>query len=78
MKIIKVLGSGCAKCKSTATLIEDSARALGIEVSVQKVQEPENIMAYGVMSTPAVVIDETVVHKGGVPNKEQVMEWLAS
>ncbi|MBT1449306.1 thioredoxin family protein [Glaciecola sp. XM2] len=74
----KVLGSGCTKCKSTAQLIEDNAQALGVDVSVEKVQDPAQIMAYSVMSTPAVVMDENVVFKGGVPSKDQVVSWLQS
>ncbi len=52
MKEIKVLGTGCAKCKSTVALIEQVAQAKGIEVTLQKVEEPRDIMSYNVMSTP--------------------------
>ncbi|MDP2547682.1 thioredoxin family protein [Oceanobacter sp. 4_MG-2023] len=76
MKNIKVLGTGCAKCKNTVQVLADSAQALGIEVKIEKIEDLPQIMAYGVMSTPAVVIDETVVHKGGVPTKDQATQWL--
>lgn len=78
MKTIKVLGTGCAKCKSTVQLIEETARDQGVAVAVEKIEDLAQIMAYGVMSTPAVVVDETVVHKGGLPTREQVSQWLAS
>ena len=78
MKNIKVLGSGCANCKTTFQLIEDTASERGIEISLEKIEELSEIMRYGVMSTPGVVIDEKVVHAGGVPAKESVMNWLAA
>ncbi len=77
MKIIKVLGSGCANCKATAKVIEEVAAAKGMPVKVEKVEEIAAIMGYGVMSTPGVVIDETVVHAGGVPDRKKVEGWLA-
>ncbi|MDO6462510.1 thioredoxin family protein [Granulosicoccaceae sp. 1_MG-2023] len=78
MKTIKVLGTGCAKCKNTVQLIEETARTQGVEVKVEKVEDLPQIMAYGVMSTPAVVIDEQVIHKGGIPTQDQVSQWLVS
>ncbi len=77
MKIIKVLGSGCAKCIKTAELIETVANEQGVSVSVSKVTDPQIIMGYGVMSTPAIVIDEELMHSGGMPQASQVKEWLA-
>lgn len=76
MKTFKVLGSGCAKCKSTVQLIETAANELAQAVKIEKIEDPAQIMAYAVMSTPAVVMDEVVVHKGGIPNKEQILKWL--
>ena len=77
MKNVKVLGTGCANCKATAKLIEDAARAKGVAVNLEKVENIADIMAYGVMSTPGVVIDGRVVHASGVPNKNAVEGWLA-
>lgn len=77
MKIIKVLGSGCTKCKKTAELIEKVASEQSVTVTVSKETDPQIIMAYGVMSTPAVVIDEVLVHTGSVPQETSVKEWLA-
>ncbi|WP_417225398.1 thioredoxin family protein [Amphritea sp.] len=76
MKNIKVLGSGCAKCTKTAELIEQRATELGVAVSVAKETDAQVIMAYGVMRTPAVVIDEQLVHSGSIPTANDVAGWL--
>ena len=78
MKEIKVLGTGCANCRATIALIEQVAQARGVAVTVQKVEELRDIMGYGVMSTPGVVIDGKVVHAGGVPGRDKIEQWLAS
>lgn len=75
---IKVLGTGCANCKSTITLIEQVAAAKGASVKLSKVEDLRDIMSYGVMSTPGVVIDGKVVHAGGVPSREKIERWLAA
>jgi small redox-active disulfide protein 2 len=76
VKDIKVLGSGCANCETTAKLIQDVAQAKGVEVKIEKVQDMGAILGYGVMSTPGVVIDGKVVHAGGVPDRKKVESWL--
>jgi arsenite-transporting ATPase len=73
---IKVLGSGCSKCRSTIGIIERAGREAGIEVEVVKVESPEQISRYAVHATPAVVIDDRVVHSGGVPAHEEVQAWF--
>jgi small redox-active disulfide protein 2 len=75
---IQVLGTGCAKCKSTVALIEEVARAKGVGIALSKVESPRDIARFGVMSTPGVVIDGKVVHAGGVPARSQVEAWLAA
>lgn len=76
MKHFKVLGSGCSNCVNTAKLIEALAQQCGVEVDVSKVSDMEAILAYNVMSTPAVVMDGQVVHSGSVPKPELVLAWL--
>ncbi|HEA25923.1 MAG TPA: thioredoxin family protein [Ectothiorhodospiraceae bacterium] len=76
MKNIKVLGTGCAKCKATLKLIEARANTQGVELELEKIEELSEIMGYGVMSTPGVVIDGKVVHSGGVPSADTVDSWL--
>ena len=75
---IKVLGTGCAKCKSTLKLIEDAARANGVELRLEKVEDLKDIAGYGILSTPGVVIDGKVVHAGGVPSREKIEQWLSA
>ncbi|MBK1687318.1 thioredoxin family protein [Rubrivivax gelatinosus] len=75
---VKVLGTGCTNCRNTIALIEEVARAKGVAVTVSKVQELRDIMAYGVMSTPGVVIDGQVVHAGGVPARVKVEQWFGA
>ncbi|MBI5937374.1 MAG: thioredoxin family protein [Betaproteobacteria bacterium] len=77
MKDIKVLGSGCANCETTAKLIAEVARAKSIEITIEKVQDMGAILSYGVMSTPGVVVDGKVVHAGGVPDRKKIEAWLA-
>ncbi len=76
MKQIKVLGSGCANCQTTARLIEEAARDLGVAIELEKVEDIAQIMSHGVMSTPGVVIDGTLVHAGGVPDRKTIEGWL--
>lgn len=76
MKQVKVLGSGCAKCIKTAEVISKIAEELGVEIDVLKEADLETIMNYGVMSTPAVVIDEVLVHSGRIPTREEICRWL--
>lgn len=77
MKNVKVLGSGCANCKATQRLVEEVARAKGADIVLEKVEDIGQIMSYGVMSTPGVVIDGQVVHAGGVPDRRKVEGWFA-
>lgn len=76
MKNIKVLGTGCANCRNTITLLEAVAKEKGVEVTLEKIEDLAAIMGYGVMSTPGVVIDGAVVHAGGVPSRSKVEGWL--
>ena len=76
MKQIKVLGSGCRNCEITANAIAQAAKDAGVEVEIEKVTDIAAIMAYGVMSTPGVVLDGRVVHAGGIPGPDQVRAWL--
>jgi small redox-active disulfide protein 2 len=75
---IKVLGTGCANCKTTTALIEQIAQAKGVPVTLSKVEELRDIIGYGVMSTPGVVIDGKVVHAGGIPSRDKIEKWLST
>jgi small redox-active disulfide protein 2 len=76
MKRIKVLGSGCRNCEITANVIAQAAREAGVEIALEKVTDVAEIMGYGVMSTPGVVIDGTLVHAGSVPAPDRVRAWM--
>ncbi len=79
MKQIKVLGTGCCgNCGTTVALIEEVAKAQGVAVNLQKIEELREVMSYGIMSTPGVVIDGKVVHAGGVPSRDKIAQWLAA
>jgi small redox-active disulfide protein 2 len=75
---VKVLGTGCANCRNTIALIEQVAKAKGVPVTLQKIEDLRDIMGYGVMSTPGVVIDGKVVHAGGVPARDKIEGWFAT
>jgi small redox-active disulfide protein 2 len=77
MKSVKVLGPGCARCKATEELIKTEAAKLGVEIAVEKVTDYAAIAGYGVMSTPGVIVDGTLVHAGGLPKSEDVAKWLS-
>jgi small redox-active disulfide protein 2 len=73
---IKVLGPGCAKCKTLLALTHEVVEKNGISATVTKVEDIMEIMKYGVMSTPALVVDEKVVVKGRVPSKDELLQLL--
>lgn len=77
MKNVKILGTGCANCKNTYALVEEVAKAKGAAIEMEKVEDLQKIMGFGVMSTPGVVIDGKVVHAGGVPARSKVEGWFA-
>jgi small redox-active disulfide protein 2 len=76
MKNVKVLGTGCANCRNTVQLVEAVARERGVEIALEKVEDMQAIIGYGVMRTPAVVVDGKVVHAGGVPDRATVASWF--
>ena len=73
---IKVLGTGCPNCKKTKAVVAAAVSELGVNAAVEEVTDLAEIMAYGVMATPALVIDGVVVGSGGVPTKQQVEQLL--
>lgn len=73
---IKVLGTGCANCKNTYQQIEKVCQKLGVNAELKKVEDIAEIAKYGVMTTPSVVINEKIVHSGGVPTAKMVEAWF--
>ena len=76
MKNIKVLETGCANCKTVAKLIAAVAEEKGIAIELEKVEEIREIMSFGILSTPGVVVDGQVVHSGGIPSRDKIEQWL--
>lgn len=76
--IIKVLGPGCRNCKTLERVTREAVAELGVEATIEKVEDYPTIVGYGVMSTPALVVDEKVVLAGRVPRTAEVRELLAS
>ena len=74
--IIKVLGSGCANCQKLETLAVKAAAELGLEAEIVKVTDVADIMAYGVMSTPGLVVDEELKVAGRVPSLDEIKALL--
>ncbi len=71
---IKVLGTGCKKCTTLKENVEEAIKNEGIDASVEKVEDIQTIIAYGVMNTPALVIDEKVVSKGKVLKSKDIQK----
>ena len=76
MMEIKILGPGCAKCKTLDRLTHEVVEKNGIKATIIKVDDIMEIMKYGVMSTPALVVDEKVVLKGRVPSSDELKQLL--
>jgi small redox-active disulfide protein 2 len=74
--VIKILGTGCAKCKQLAVNAQQAVNEMGIEATIEKVEKIEDIMEYGVMKTPALVVDEQVKVMGRVPSAEDIKKYL--
>lgn len=76
MKTIKILGTGCPKCKQTEANVKEAVSQLGIEANIIKVEDTQEIMAYNVLSTPVLVIDEQIKIKGKVAQVNEIIELL--
>ena len=78
MLIIKVLGSGCANCKKVEAITHQVVDQMGIQAEIIKVTEYPDIMAYDIMSTPGLVINEKVVSYGRIPSPAEVTTWVTT
>ncbi len=74
---IKVLGTGCSRCKRLFAEAEEAARLYGQPVSIVKVEDVRDIVAHGVHQTPALVLDGQVRSAGRVPPAKEILAWLA-
>jgi small redox-active disulfide protein 2 len=73
---IKILGTGCTKCKKLEENAKRAVEALGLDAVVEKVEDIQGIMSYGVMKTPALVVDEQVKCVGKVPSAAEIKKYL--
>ncbi|MBN2177846.1 MAG: TM0996/MTH895 family glutaredoxin-like protein [Deltaproteobacteria bacterium] len=73
---IKILGPGCMKCRKTEDLVKEIVVESGVAATIDKVTDIMKITDYGVMSTPAVIVDGEVVSVGKVPTKEEIKKWI--
>jgi small redox-active disulfide protein 2 len=74
--IIKILGTGCSNCKKLEENTRKAVEELGIEATIEKVTDIKDIMKYGVMKTPALVVDEKVKIMGRVPTSEEIKKYI--
>lgn len=74
--IIKVLGSGCSSCRKLEANTKKAVEELGIEATIEKVEDLKQILGYGVMKTPALVVDEKVKAMGRIPTVEEIKKYL--
>lgn len=75
-KTIKILGTGCPKCKTVTALVEEVVNKQNIKATIEKVEDIMKIMEYNVMTTPAVVIDDEIKIKGRIPSKTELVSLL--
>ncbi|WP_138933443.1 thioredoxin family protein [Roseovarius arcticus] len=78
MKIVKIYGPGCKRCDATEQMVKGAASDLAIDVTIEKITDPREIAMAGVMSTPGIAVDGTLVHAGGLPDKSKLEGWLSA
>lgn len=74
--VLKILGTGCPKCKNMTSVVEEVVKENNIDASIEKVEDIMEIMKFNVMMTPALVVDDVITIKGRVPSKNEVLELL--
>lgn len=77
MKKIQILGTGCAKCKTLLNNTEAAAKALSVEATIEKVEQIQDIMKFGVITTPALVVDGVVKSAGKLLSPDDIKKFLA-
>jgi small redox-active disulfide protein 2 len=78
MLTIKILGSGCANCKKLESVAREAAAAAGLQAEFVKVTDMKAIMAYDLLSTPGLVINEKLVSSGRIPTQAEVRQWMSA
>ncbi|HEX2987025.1 MAG TPA: thioredoxin family protein [Chloroflexota bacterium] len=75
---VKVLGKGCANCMKLEAMVHEVVKEKGLEVNLEHVRDEREIVTYGVMKTPGLVVDGKVVSYGRIPSKEEIASWLSA
>jgi small redox-active disulfide protein 2 len=78
MLTVKILGPGCANCRKLETVAREAAAGAGVDAEFVKVTDMKEIMAYDLLSTPGLVINEKVVSSGRIPTQAEIRQWLAA
>ncbi len=73
---IKVLGTGCPKCEQAVKIVKETIKEVKAEASVEKITDIMKIAGYGVLTTPAVIIDGKIKSVGKIPSKDEIKKWL--
>ncbi|MCK6387638.1 thioredoxin family protein [Zoogloea sp.] len=76
MLSIKVLGPGCANCRKLEEVAREAVASLGVDAEISKVTDMQQIIAYDVLKTPGLVINEKLVSSGRIPTPQTVAEWI--
>ena len=76
MTVIKILGTGCKKCQTLETKVKDLLESNGINAEVEKVTDIKKIIEFGIMITPALVVDDVVICSGIIPKDDQILNWV--
>lgn len=78
MKSIKILGTGCSKCKTTYNNVLEALKQIGVEANVEKIEDIEEMMKYNVLTTPVLMIDEVIKIKGRVADINEIKQFLTA
>jgi small redox-active disulfide protein 2 len=78
MLTVKILGSGCANCKKLEAVAREAATAAGVQAEFVKVTDMKGMMAFDLMATPGLVINEKLVSSGRIPTQAEIRQWLAA
>lgn len=78
MLTIKVLGPGCANCQKVEQIAKQVVATLSVDATIQKVTEPEKMMAYPILATPGLVVNEKLVCAGRIPSEAEVTTWITN
>ena len=76
MKTIKVLGPGCAKCKTTFNNVQEAVKQLGIEAEIIKIEDIEGMMKYNILTTPVLMVDDVIKVKGRIAQTDEIKTFL--